>query len=144
MKNTILFIFALVITVCSCSNEESQSNSDLSKRTQNALIEADEYYRSEKAWNASPAEINQNIEGISKKYGVKITPLSYDQYHELFQASVSFAKVACVCCGTVTHTEYVDEGGGCFGIVRQYANGSSSISAYCNNGATFEGYYCYE
>lgn len=141
MKKFILVI--IVILLHSCSNEEPRSASDLSERTKKALIEVDDFYRSDQGFNASSEEIKKKIEAISKKYNLKLIPLSYEQYHKLFQSTTS-AKVMCVCCGTVTHLEVVDEGGGCFGIVRQYANGSSSISAYCDNGATYQGYYCYE
>jgi hypothetical protein len=140
MRRFIMFL-ALVI-MYSCVNDDSQSIGNVSERTKKALLEVDRYYQSEEALNASQEEITEKIKEISKRFSLDIIAVSYEQYHGI-QSKIVSGKM-CVCCGEVVHMEVVDEGGGCFGLVRQYANGSASISAYCNNGATFVGYYCYE
>lgn len=83
---------------------------------------------------------------ISARHSIKVSPLTFNQFMDEYAYSSSKSGRTQGCGGRMTHFEIVDEGGGCFGIVRQYENGSATISAYCRSGGSlsYQGYYCFE
>ena len=143
MKN---YLYLLLFFSLSCQNDLTLTGESVIQ-IKGALIEIDSFYRSDRSNVLNISEQQREVHRISKEHGVRIAPLTLSQFVQFRANTTNNANAIITCSGTPTSIEIVDEGNGCFGLVRIYANGSSSISAYCrNNSGTlyYDGYYCYQ
>lgn len=141
MKRTLIAILLLSLLAC----EPNDVNTDFRKpQIEKALFELDAFYRSQEAAQMNDDERRHEVLRISREFHVEIIPVSSHQFNTYFSTGQNSREA---CSGTVVSMEIVDEGNGCFGLVRIYSNGSSSISAYCRNSSNklyFDGYFCYQ
>lgn len=139
MKRTLIAILLLSSLAC----EPNDVNTDLRKpQIEKALFELDAFYRSQEAAQMNDREREQEALRITREFGIEIIPMSSYQFNK-YNGSNRNTREACS--GTPISVELVDEGNGCFGIVRKYSDISASITTYCRTSAGklyFDGSLC--
>lgn len=142
-KFLLFFLLCFSIFLDACQKEEVELTPI--ERFKLAQHEVILYYHSDEAKIESYKELVNKVNQISKKYDVKITPLTYSSFTSYYLSKqagkILVAEDPCSGFGwyLVTSTEWVDEGNGYWGFVVHFGNGKSILySFYDIGGALIE------
>lgn len=130
MKRTLIVILFLSSLACERNDVTTYLREP---QIDKALFELDAFYRSSKAAQMNDSKREQEALRIAREFGIEIIPMSSYQFNRYNTGTRNSREV---CSGTPISMELVDEGNGCFGIVRKYSDISASITTYCR---TFDG-----
>ena len=133
-----ILMMSICLGMVSCQNsdmEQIDSPPDIAL-VKAGIDEVMNVYFASKSEGTSYESAVEKIRAISKKYGIRFEPVTKEVFDARYSINAGGSdRMATPCGNNIASSELVHEGGGCFGKVWHYADGSTFYSQFCECGS---------